>query len=133
MSLRSIIGRSFFESPLIGDYELVQIMSAVAVAMTLPYAHWIGAHVIVDFFTAKAKRSTNAFLDLIAHILIAFFSVVITWRLIVGLLDLRNTMDASMMLGVPTWWAYVPMVLSFALLAVTAIFGAKDELGKLTK
>ena len=38
MSLWSIVGRSFFESPLLGDYELVQMMSGMAVAMTLPYA-----------------------------------------------------------------------------------------------
>lgn len=49
MSLRSIVGRSFFDSPLLGDYELVQMFSAVAVSLSLPYANWIKGHVIVDF------------------------------------------------------------------------------------
>ena len=131
MSMRSIIGRSFFESPLLGDYELVQMLSAVAVAMTLPYAHWIGAHVIVDFFTAKASVKTNAFLDLMANLFLALFSAVITWRLTVGMLDLRSTMDASMMLSIPTWWAFAPMIPSFALLTAAALYAANNELGKL--
>ena len=131
LSLRSIVGRSLFDSALLGDYELVQIFSAVAVAMALPYAHWIGGHVIVDFFTANASVKTNAFMDFIANILMAFFSAVLSWRLAVGMLDLKSNFDASMMLNIPTWWGYVPMVPSFALLSATALYAAHGDLRKL--
>jgi hypothetical protein len=47
------------------------------------------------------------------------------------MLDLRNTMDASMMLNIPTWWTFVPMIPSFALLTATALYAANNELGKL--
>lgn len=131
MSLWSIGGRTFFDKALVGDYELVQFLCAMAVAMTLPYAHWIGGHVIVDFFTAKSPVRTNAFLDLVANVIMAVFAAVIAWRLAVGMLDLKSTFDASMLLGIPTWWAYAPMVPSFALLALTALFAANDNLRKL--
>lgn len=131
MSLWSIGGRTFFDKALLGDYELVQLMAAVAVAMTLPYAHWIGGHVIVDFFTAKSPVKTNALLDLFANLVMAFFAAVIAWRLTIGMLDLRSNFDASMLLNIPTWWAYAPMVPSFALLALTALFAANDNLRKL--
>lgn len=131
MSLWSIVGRSVFDTPLIGDYELVQMLSAVAVALALPYAHWIGAHVIVDFFTANAKPKTNAFFDLMANLIMAFFSIVIAWRCVVGLLDLRANFDASMMLNIPTWWSYVPFVPAFVLLALTSLYAANDNLRKL--
>jgi TRAP-type C4-dicarboxylate transport system permease small subunit len=133
MSLWSILGRSFFQSPLLGDYELVQMLSGIAVALTLPYAHWIGGHVIVDFFTAKAPVRANALMDLIANILMAAFSAVITVRIAIGLVDLKGTMDASMMLNLPTWWSYVPMVISFALLTATAVYACGDHLRKLLK
>lgn len=133
MSMRSIVGRSFFDAPLVGDYELVQLLSAVAVAMALPYANWIGAHVIVDFFTAKAPRKANAFMDTVAHLLLAFFAGLLSWRLFVGMLDLRSSFDASMLLDIPTWWAYAPMVPSFALLCATSLYAAADNLRKLLK
>lgn len=133
MSMRSIVGRSFFGSPLLGDYELVQLLSAVAVAMALPYANWIGAHVIVDFFTAKAPRKANALMDCVASALMAFFGGLLTWRLVVGMLDLRASFDASMLLDIPTWWAYAPMVPSFALLTATSLYAAADNLRKLLK
>lgn len=128
MSLRSIMGRAFFDAPLLGDYELVQFMCAGAVAMSLPYTHWISGHVIVDFFTAKAPPKVNAVLDLLAHLLLAFFAGLLSWRIGVGLLDLRGTFDASMLLEIPTWWAYVPLVPSFALLSLTALYRAAEKL-----
>lgn len=131
MSLWSIVGRTVFASPLIGDYELVQFLSAVAVAMSLPYAHWIGAHVIVDFFTANAKPKTNAAMDFVANVIMAFFAMVLSWRLGVGLLDLKSNFDASMMLSIPTWWGYVPFVPAFALLSLTALYAAHTNLRKL--
>ncbi len=131
LSLRSIVGRTFFDSALQGDYELVQMLSAIAVAMALPYANWIGGHVIVDFFTAKAPAKANALMDMVAHLLLALFSAVLAWRLGVGMVDLRGNHDASMMLNIPTWWSYAPMVPSFALLAATSLYTAAGHLRKL--
>ena len=130
MSIRSIVGRSLFESPLLGDYELVQMMCAVAVALALPYTHWVKANVIVDFFTAHTSEKTNAGLDAVANLFLAIFSAVIAWRLLVGLFDLRSAEDASMLLGIPTWWSYSAMVPSFALLSLTALYAAVANLRK---
>ena len=131
LSLRSIVGRTFFDSALQGDYELVQMLSAVAVAMALPYANWIGGHVIVDFFTAKAPPRVNAALDLLAQLLMAVFCALLSWRLGIGMFDMMGNHDASMMLNIPTWWSYAPMVPSFALLAATALYLAAGHLRKL--
>jgi len=131
MSIASIVGRSFFSSPIVGDYELVQAMCAVAVSMSLPYTHWVRGHVIVDFFTTHANPKFNAFLDLLANLLLALFSAVITWRLWRGLWELKGSMEASMLLDIPTWWSYAPMVPSFALLCIAAIYAAGADLGKM--
>ena len=131
LSLASITGRSLFQKALVGDFELVQILSAVAVAMTLPYAHWAGAHVIVDFFTMKAPVKANALMDMLSNLLIAVVAGVIGWRTVVGLLDLRSNFDASMMLNIPTWWSYAAIAPSFMLLCATALFGAWVNFGKL--
>ncbi len=68
MSVYSIVGRSFFDKPLLGDYELVQMMSAVAVTMALPFCQMVKGHIIVDFFTLHAPRRVNATLDTIADL-----------------------------------------------------------------
>ena len=131
MSLWSISGRTFFGKALVGDYEMVQFMTAVAVAMSLPYANWMGGHVIVDFFTARAAAKTQALLDGLAYGVMAVFAALIAWRLGVGALDLRSSDDASMLLSIPTWWAFVPMVPSFLLLGLTALYKVHTNFGKL--
>lgn len=128
MSLRSIVGRAFFDAPLLGDFELVQFLCAGAVAMSLPYTHWISGHVIVDFFTANAPARLNAVLDTLANLLLAFFAGLISWRIWVGLRDLQGNFDASMLLEIPTWWAYIPLVPSFVLLSLTALYRAVEKM-----
>lgn len=131
MSLWSIGGRALLDKALVGDYELVQFMTAAAVAMSLPYANWVGGHVIVDFFTAKATVKTNAVLDALAYLVMAGFSFALAWRLLLGMLDLKANADASMLLSIPTWWGYLPMVPSFILLGLTALHQLLANLRKL--
>jgi TRAP-type C4-dicarboxylate transport system permease small subunit len=106
MSLWSIGGRALLDKSLVGDFELVQIMTAAAVALALPYANWIGGHVIVDFFTANAPVKTNDFLDL------------------------RTNMDASMLLSIPTWWGYLPLIPGFIFLGLTSLYKLQVNLRK---
>lgn len=122
MSLRSILGRSLFNSPLLGDYELVQMLSAVAVSLSLPYTNWVKGHVIVDFFTTNAPAKVNRWLDAVAQAFIAFFSAILCWNTLRGLFDLKSTGDASMLLEIPTWWTYGPIALAFAVLCATALY-----------
>jgi TRAP-type C4-dicarboxylate transport system permease small subunit len=131
MSLWSIGGRTLFDKALVGDYELVQIMTAAAVGLALPYANWIGGHVIVDFFTAKAPVKTNAALDSLAYLVMAFFSFLLAWRLLLGMLDLRSNMDASMLLSIPTWWGYLPLIPGFVLLGLTSLYKLQLNLRKI--
>ncbi len=128
MSLASIVGRTFFDRPIVGDYELVQTMSAIAISMALPFCQMARGHVIVDFFTSSCPKRVNRALDLVAALLLAGAGFVVSWRVAVGMLDLRANGDASMLLGVPTWIAYAPMVPSFFLLGCAAFYTAWVDL-----
>lgn len=127
MSLYSIVGRSLFDSPLLGDYELVQALCAIAVSLSLPYTQWIGANVIVDFFTTRTSARTNALLDALTMLMLAAFSALIAWRSWVGLVDLKGSGDASMLLEIATWTVYVPIVAAFALLMVVSLYGILEK------
>jgi TRAP-type C4-dicarboxylate transport system permease small subunit len=124
MSVYSIVGRAFFDKPLMGDYELVQMMSAVAVTMALPYCQMVRGHVIVDFFTASNAPRSNAVLDTVSALLMALFALVLAWRVGVSTFDFAKNHDASMLLNLPTWWGYAPMAPSFFLLGCAALYTA---------
>jgi TRAP-type C4-dicarboxylate transport system permease small subunit len=124
MSLVSILGRALFSKPILGDYELVQMMSAVAVSMALPFCQMIRGHIIVDFFTANAPKKFNRICDIVASLILAMAGFVFAWRITLGMLDLRESGDASMLLNLYTWWGYLPMIPSFFLLGCAALYTA---------
>ena len=124
MSLASIVGRSVFDKPILGDYELVQTMSAIAVAMSLPFCQMIRGHIIVDFFTTGLPARVNGKLDIVASMVLAVAGFLFSWRISLGMIELRSNGDASMLLNLPTWWGYAPMVPSFFLLGCAALYTA---------
>lgn len=117
----SILGRWLLSRPLPGDYELAQLGTAVAVAAFLPYCAIRGGHVLVDFLTARAPARVRAALDALGNAAIAAIGFLIAWRLAVGLVDLRAAGETTMVLAIPTWWAYAPMAAAFALLGLAAL------------
>ena len=74
------------------------------------------------------SKSVNRVLDAAAGLLLAGLAFVVAWRLAIGMVDLKRTGDASMLIGFPTRVAYAPMVLSFALLRLAALFIARVDL-----
>jgi TRAP-type C4-dicarboxylate transport system permease small subunit len=127
MSLASVVGRSVFDKPILGDYELVQVMSAAAISLFLPFCQMARGHVIVDFFTMRCNKRLNDFFDLLANLLLTIGSFAFAWRAGVGLLDLLKNGDSTMLLGIPTWIGYVPVVLGFSLFGLTSLYSAWED------
>ena len=121
LSVASIVGRTFLRNAVPGDYELVRMFSAVGIAMCLPYCEIKRGHVLVDFFTLKAPAAFKRFLDAAASILMAAVAFLLAWRTGVGMLEIRQYQETSMVLGLPVWWTYVPLAPTFALLGLAAL------------
>lgn len=127
MSVASMIGRVTISKPIVGDFEMVQVMTAIVVTMSLPYCQMIRNNIVVDFFTTSLPKRLNDFLDLIANLLLTIGAYTFAWRMAIGMLELKTTGDATMLLNFPTWYAYLPMVLSFFLLGCNAMYSAWED------
>lgn len=128
MSVTSVIGRALFNLPVPGDYELVQMLSAMGIAMCLPYCQLKRGHVFVDFFTLWAPPALKRVLDAIASLLLAGASFLLAWRIWDGMLEMREYGETSMVIALPVWWGYIPVAPSFVLLGMTALLTVFDEL-----
>lgn len=120
----SILGRWLFAKAVPGDYELMQLGCAVGVAAFLPWCQWRGGHVIVDFFTARARPRVRAALDAFGAALLAACSALIGWRMVDGARALAEAGETTTVLAVPVWIPVALMVPSFALLAVAGAYTA---------
>lgn len=128
MSVASVAGRALLQMPVPGDYELVQMMSAMGIAMCLPYCQLRKGHVFVDFFTLWAPAGLKRVLDAVAHLLLAVVSFLLAWRIWDGMLTMREYGETSMVIALPIWWGYVPVVPAFVLLGLTALLTLFHEL-----
>jgi TRAP-type C4-dicarboxylate transport system permease small subunit len=127
LSVVSVIGRKFFDMPVQGDFELVQLGCAVCVACFLPWCQIEKGHVIVDFFTVNASIRTKAWLDSAGALLLGGCAALLAWRLALGTWSVWTTQETTMILGAPVWIGYAPLVPAFALLAATGFYSASIE------
>ena len=127
MSVASVVGRALFGQPVTGDFELVQMGSAIAVAAFLPYCQMRRSHVMVDFFTHTASFNTRRVLDVIGAFLLSACVALVAWRTIAGALALKENQETSMLLGVPIWYSYALIAPSFVLLAIAGFYTALNQ------
>lgn len=123
LTVASILGRWLFDQPIAGDVELVQLGTAAAIALFLPYCQLHGSHLVVDVFTARAGAAVNRSLDRIAHLAAAAVLALLAVRAAAGVADLARAQETSMVLGIPLWWPYATMVPALAVAAAVALLG----------
>ena len=121
VSVLSILGRAFFHSPLVGDFELVERGTAIAVFAMLPYCHLRGGNVAVDMFVGMFPAPLRRFLAVTSDAIFTIVAALMTWRLALGGWNQYEFNDISMMLLIPTWWIFVPVVVSMALLTLVCL------------
>jgi TRAP-type C4-dicarboxylate transport system permease small subunit len=124
VTVASVLGRWIQSAPVPGDIELVQLGTAAALALFLPWCQLHGSHLIVDIFTARTTTLAQRRLDRAAQLLAAGVLGLLAIRAAAGIADLRAAGETSMVLGLPLWLAYAAMVPSLALAALIALLGA---------
>ena len=124
MTVVSVVGRTFFDSPILGDVELVQLGLAVCVATFLPYTQFRSANIIVDFFTTKASERAQRRMDCLGCVLYSVMTALIAWRVLAGGLLSRENQEISMLMSLPIWLPYVLMVPGLLLCTLVGLYQA---------
>jgi TRAP-type C4-dicarboxylate transport system permease small subunit len=120
----SVTLRALGYQPVQGDFELVQVGLAAAIALLLPWCQLRGGNIIVDFFTTRARIRTQRRLDAFAAVLVALMMALVAWRAAVGAYSAHQNGETTMILGFPIWWSYAAMTPGLALTSVVALFCA---------
>lgn len=142
VTVASIIGRFFLFAglgPIKGDYEIVEMGSAIAIFAFMPFAQFKRAHVVVDIFTMRLPLRFQTFLGFFGDALIALASGVIVWRFWLGLAEkipygsdaLRSALsmgykpffaETTYELSIPIWIPYSFAFVGAVLLFITSLF-----------
>lgn len=119
LTVVSVAKRGILGAPIPGDFELIEIGSAVAIFCFLPWCQSAGGNVLVDFFTQKTKARTNHLLDAFGDLLYLLIAALLLWRLVHGGMDIREYGEQSMVLRIPIWWSFIIIIPAMGLLVAT--------------
>lgn len=103
-----------------GDFELTEMFAAVAAFCFLPYCQITDSNVTADIFTSRASPRWVAGFKFMASIVALLFALLLLWRMYYGMIDQRDYRYTTTILQVPIWWAFVPILISLALLALAS-------------
>lgn len=119
VNVLSVIGAVIWR-PFPGDFEMTEIGVAVAAFTFLPYCQLTGANVTADIFTDWTPRRWVAGFSTLASLVALAFSLLLLWRMYFGLLDQKAYGYTTAILQFPHWVAFVPILISLALLVLAA-------------
>ena len=107
-----------------GDFELVQIGTALGAFAFLPFCQARRGNVIVDTFTARLPRRATRGLDALWDLVYAALIGVLSWRLVLGARDAFASQTTSMVLGIPQGYAIAACAVMGAFLTLVAAMTA---------
>ncbi len=116
----SVLMRWLVGDGISGDFELVQIATALGAFAFLPFCQARRGNVIVDTFTSNLPRRATLLLDAMWDLLYASIIAVLSWRLVLGARDAFASQTTSMVLGVPQGYAIDACAIMGVFLALIA-------------
>jgi len=125
MTVVSITGRTlipFGLAPVPGDFELVEAGTAFAVFAFLPWCQLNRSHATVDLFTNYLSAAANRWIDLASEILMALVTILIAWRLWVGMFDKIAYHETTFILQFPVWWGFAVCAAATIVGVVVALY-----------
>jgi len=128
LTVFSVVGRTGFNLPILGDSEIVEVGVAFSIFSFLAYCQMRGANVIVDFFTARAPAVLRNGLDAVSNAMFAVVVCILTWRLALGGIETFEREDFSMFLNIPIWWGYLGAFVSCLVWAAACLYTAAQRL-----
>lgn len=114
VTLRGVIGK-----PISGDYELVEMGSAIAIFCFLPWCQIAGGNVLVDFFTQKTGPRVNHLLEALGDLIYLLIAALLLWRMWHGAVEMREYGEQSMVLRLPIWISFIVIIPAMALLVAS--------------
>lgn len=119
MTVTSVVLRGTLGRPIAGDFELVEVASAIIIFCFLPLCQLEGGNVMVDFFTASAGDRLRHLLEALGDLVYLALAALLLWRSWHGATEMKLYDEQTMVLRLPIWWSFVVILPAMALLVAT--------------
>lgn len=118
MMVASITGRALNFlglAPIPGDFELVEVGTAVAVFLFLPWCFLKGGHASVDLLFNHMSKLIQWLIVFISDLLMLVVWLVFSQRLWEGMVEKKEYFETTFILLMPLWWGYALCMIGAAI------------------
>lgn len=128
LTVADVVLRSF-RQPIVGTYELVGFLGALAIGFSLPQTSLDRGHVLMDFLARHLRPGPARVLSVVTRAIGVALFAVLAWNLAAMGFDLKRSGDVTPLLNLPLWLLAFAIALACALetLALVATALARPE------
>lgn len=98
-----VIGRYFFNAPVLGAYEITEYLMLIMVFSFLALAQSAKAHISVDIVFNRLPAGLRHVLERVNHLVCLLLLILVTWMSIQRIWELKRTGEASVLLKIPDY------------------------------
>ena len=103
LTTSDVIGRYFFNAPVLGAYEITEYLMLIMVFAFLALAQSEKVHINVDIVFNRLPAGLKRFLQRFNHLVCLVMMIMVSWMGIQRVLELRRTGEASVLLKIPDY------------------------------
>jgi len=92
-----------FKRPIVGTYELVGLLGAIAIGFAIPQTSRVQGHVLMDFVTVKLPSVLQKIFQVITRLLAIAIFFIIAWNLWILGSDFVRTGETTLTLQYPLY------------------------------
>jgi len=129
MVTASVLMRWLADEGIAGDFEIVQIATALSAFAFLPLCQAVRGNIVVDSFTTWLPQRVRDLLDGLWDLVYAAAALMIAWHLFLGARDSLASGTTSMVRQIPIGYAVGACAAMAVLLGVAALVTAGRRLG----
>lgn len=120
----SVIGRKWFDQGIPGDFEFVQMLTAVSVFFFLPACQARRGNIVVDTFTGFLSEKTCAHIDAVWDVVYGIVMGGLGFCMVLGTFEAWKSNTGTMVLQLPIWPALAVSTVLLFFLSVVCFWSA---------
>jgi TRAP-type C4-dicarboxylate transport system permease small subunit len=98
-----VIGRYFFNAPVLGAYEVTEYLMLIMVFSFLALAQSAKVHISVDIVFIRLPAWLQPVLERLNHLICLLMMILVCWMSIQRIWELRRTGEQSLLLKIPDY------------------------------
>jgi TRAP-type C4-dicarboxylate transport system permease small subunit len=122
-----------FGRPLLGLFEIIELMLTISAFSAIAYTWTIGGHVRVTLFLDRFTPSIQAVLDIVACLCGILFSGILAWQNVVASVYIFKVKDVTAVTQLPIYPVHIFIALGAGLLTIQMALTLALSVGKLAK